>query len=142
MKTYHAKPNEVPRKWLIMDLEGKTLGRIATKIASILRGKNKPQFSPDTDTGDFVIAINADKIKLTGRKLSLKKYQRYSGYRGGLSTVTAEQMLEYKPTELLRSAVKGMLPKNTMGRKLLTKLKIYAAAEHPHAAQKPTQLEI
>lgn len=141
-KTYQAKPNEVPRNWIVVDLDGKTLGRAATAIARILRGKNKPQFTPHVDTGDFVVAVNADKIKMTGNKPEKKRYYRHSGYPGGIRSLTLNQMLERKPIEVLRKAVKGMLPKNSLGRKLLKKLKIYASPEHPHAAQKPEQVEI
>ena len=141
-KTYNAKPNEVPRKWVLVDLEGKTLGRMATRIADILRGKTKPQFTPHVDTGDFVVAINAHKITLTGNKLETKRYYRHSNYPGGMHSRTAAEILARKPEEILRHAVKGMLPKNALGKKLLKKLKIYAAAEHPHEAQQPTPLEI
>jgi len=141
-KTYHAKPNEVPREWVVVDLDGKTLGRAACAIATILRGKNKPQFTPHVDTGDFVVALNVDKVKLSGRKLDNKRYYRHSGYMGGIRSLTASQMLARKPGEVLRLAVKGMLPKNSLGRKLLRKLKVYAAAEHPHQAQQPKPLEI
>jgi large subunit ribosomal protein L13 len=141
-KTYQAKPNEIPREWVVVDLEGKTLGRAACAIANILRGKNKPQFTPHVDTGDFVVAVNADKVKLTGKKLDEKRYYRHSGYPGGIRSTTASQMLARKPTEVLRKAVRGMLPKNTLGRALLRKLKIYASAEHPHQAQQPKPLEI
>jgi large subunit ribosomal protein L13 len=141
-KTFQAKPNEVPRNWVLVDLEGKTLGRAATAIANILRGKTKPQFTPHVDTGDFVVAINAEKIRLTGDKWDKKKYHRHSGYPGGIRSFTARQMMQRKPTELLRQAVKGMLPKTSLGSKLLKKLKIYAAAEHPHQAQQPTSTEI
>lgn len=142
MKTYQAKPLQVPREWVVVDMAGKTLGRAASEIAKILRGKTKPEFTPHVDTGDFVIAINAHKLELTGRKWQLKQYHRHTAYMGGLKTMTAQQMLERKPTELLRLAVRGMLPKNSLGRKLLKKLKIYAAAEHPHEAQQPRVVEI
>jgi large subunit ribosomal protein L13 len=141
-KTYQAKPGEVSRDWLVVDLEGKTLGRAATAIANSLRGKNKPQFTPHVDAGDFVVAINADKIALSGSKLRTKRYYRHSGYIGSLRSLTAEQLLARKPEEVLRHAVRGMLPKNTLGRKLLKKLKIYAGGDHPHAAQQPKTLEI
>jgi large subunit ribosomal protein L13 len=137
MKTYHAKPDEVAREWLVVDLDGATLGRAAAEIARLLRGKHKPQYTPSTDTGDFVVAINAEKVHLTGNKLKTKVYHRHSGFPGSLRTLTAEQLLARKPTEVLRHAVKGMLPKNTLGRKLLTKLKVYPGAEHPHQAQQP-----
>lgn len=141
-RTYQAKPNEVAREWIVIDLEGKTLGRVATSIANMLRGKNKPQFTPHTDTGDFVVAINADKIRLTGNKRLHKRYYRHSGYVGGIRSLTAAEMLERKPTDVVRLAVKGMLPKNTLGRDLLKKLKIYAGPAHPHAAQQPKAVEI
>ena len=141
-KTYNAKPDEVPRNWVVVDLEGKTLGRAACAIATILRGKNKPQFTPHVDTGDFVVAVNVNKVKVTGRKIDDKRYYRHSGYPGGIRSTTVSQMLAHKPADVLRLAVKGMLPKNSLGRKLLKKLKIYASAEHPHQAQQPTQLEI
>jgi len=142
MKTFQAKPNEVPRNWLVVDLEGKTLGRAASVIATMLRGKHKPEYTPHVDAGDFVVAVNVDKIALTGRKHETKRYYWHSGYPGGIRTFTAGEMLQRKPTEILRLAVRGMLPKNTLGRKLLKKLKIYASPEHPHAAQQPKQVEI
>ena len=141
-KTYQAKPNEVPREWVVVDLDGKTLGRAATAIADILRGKTKPQFTPHVDTGDFVVAINADKIYLSGNKRANKRYYRHSGYPGGIRSLSAEQLLERKPDEVIRHAVKGMLPKTSLGRNLLKKFKIYAGQEHPHAAQQPKTLEI
>ena len=140
-KTYSAKPNEVARNWVLVDLDGKTLGRAATRIADVLRGKTKPQFTPHVDTGDFVVVINAHKVALTGKKLDNKRYYKHSGYPGGMHTKTANEMLQSKPEEIIRHAVKGMLPKNSLGRKLLKKLKIYASAEHPHAAQLPKPLE-
>lgn len=142
MATYNAKKNELPRHWYVVDLEGKVLGRAATTIAGILRGKNKPQFTPNTDTGDFVVAINASKIRLTGKKLESKEYRRHTGYPGGVKTITAEKLLQKKPEEIIKYAVKGMLPKNILGRHLLKKLKIYAGSEHPHTAQKPQDLKI
>ena len=141
MKTYSAKPGEVTREWYLVDAEGKTLGRLATQIADTLRGKGKPQFTPHVDTGDFVIVVNADKIAVTGNKLDQKKYYRHSGYPGGLKTRTLREQLERRPTEVLRVAVKGMLPKNRLARQQLTKLKIYAGPEHPHEAQNPRPLE-
>lgn len=141
-KTYSAKPNEVPRDWVVVDLDGKTLGRAATAIATVLRGKHRPQFTPHVDTGDFVVAVNAHKIKLTGKKMDSKRYYRHSGYPGGIRSLTVSQVLARHPDRVLRMAVKGMLPKNALGRKLLRKLKIYAAAEHPHQAQQPKPLEI
>jgi large subunit ribosomal protein L13 len=142
MKTYHPKPNEVERGWVVIDLEGKTLGRAATEIANILRGKNKPQFTPSVDVGDFVVVINADKITLTGRKMEQKRYYRHSGWVGSMRSLTAEEMLDRKPTDVIRLAVKGMLPKNKLGRAILKKLKIYAGPEHPHTAQQPKAVEI
>jgi len=137
MRTYMAKPNEVERKWYILDAEGKRLGRLASEAASILRGKHKPQFTPHVDTGDFVIIINAEKIVLTGKKLNTKKYYRHSGYPGGLKVTLAADMLKNKPERMLELAVKGMLPKGTLGRQLAKKLKVFAGAEHQHQAQQP-----
>ena len=140
--TYMAKPMEVERKWYVVDAEGQTLGRLSSEIASILRGKFKPEFTPHVDAGDFVIVINADKVNLTGKKLTDKKYYRHSGYQGGLRVTTAGQMLATKPERMIELAVKGMLPKNRLGRQLFTKLNVYAGAEHPHQAQKPENWEI
>jgi large subunit ribosomal protein L13 len=137
-----AKPNEVERKWYIIDAEGKTLGRLASEAASILRGKHKPQFTPHVDTGDFVIIINAEKIAVTGNKLQDKYYYRHSGYPGGLKKTSLRDMLNTKPERVLQYAIYGMLPKNRLGRKLQSKLKIYRGAEHPHAAQKPEVWEL
>ena len=142
MKTYQAKKGEVPRDWYLVDAEDKVLGRLASEIAHRLRGKHKPVYSAHTDTGDFVIVVNAEKISLTGKKLTDKIYYRYSGYPGGLSTTTAGRMLKEKPEELLRTAVKGMLPKNTLGRAMLKKLKIYTGGDHPHTAQCPRILTL
>lgn len=141
-KTFQAKPNEVPRNWLLVDLDGATLGRAASTIARMLRGKNKPTFTPHVDTGDFVVAINAARIKLTGRKWDHKFYYQHSGFPGGLTTFSAGQLMAHKPGELLRLAVRGMLPKNSLGRRLLKKLKIYAGPEHRHQAQLPQPREI
>lgn len=140
--TFMAKPNQVERKWYVVDAEGQTLGRLASQVATVLRGKNKPEFTPHVDAGDFVVVINADKVKLTGKKLSDKKYYFHSLHPGGLKTFTAAEMLAKKPEKLIELAVKGMLPKNRLGRQLYTKLKVYAGAEHPHQAQKPEVLEI
>jgi len=140
--TYMAKPNEVERKWYIIDAEGKTLGRLATEAATILRGKHKPEFTPHVDTGDFVVVINAGKVNLTGKKLFQKKYYRHSQYPGGLKTTVAADMLKNKPERMIELAVKGMLPKGTLGRQQGLKLKVYAGAEHPHQAQKPEFWEI
>ena len=141
-KTYSAKPSDVEHKWFVVDLENQVLGRAASEIAKILRGKHKPQFTPHIDTGDFVIAVNADKIKLTGKKLTDKKYFRHSGYIGNLKSNTAGEILESHPDRVIISAVRGMLPHNTLGRAQLKKLKIYAGAEHPHEAQQPTPLPL
>jgi large subunit ribosomal protein L13 len=137
MKTYSAKPGEVTREWYLVDAEGKTLGRLATQIADTLRGKRKPQYTPHVDTGDFVIVVNAEKIAVTGNKLDQKRYYRHSGYPGGLRSRTLREQLERRPTEVLRVAVKGMLPKNRLARQQITKLKIYAGPQHPHEAQNP-----
>jgi large subunit ribosomal protein L13 len=142
MKTYSAKPGEITREWYLVDAEGKTLGRLATQIADTLRGKRKPQFTPHVDTGDFVIVVNAEKIQVTGNKLDQKRYYRHSGYPGGLRSRTLREQLERRPTEVLRVAVKGMLPKNRLARQQITKLKIYAGSEHPHEAQNPKSLEL
>ena len=135
--TFMAKGHEVERKWLVVDAEGQTLGRLASEVASILRGKHKPTFTPNVDTGDNVIIINAEKIELTGNKLEGKIYYRHTQFAGGLKTRTAGEMKEKYPQQMLELAVKGMLPKNSLGRKMFTKLHVYAGAEHPHAAQKP-----
>ncbi|EST51601.1 50S ribosomal protein L13 [Brevibacillus panacihumi W25] len=140
--TYMAKPLEVERKWYIVDAEGQTLGRLASEVASILRGKLKPEFTPHVDAGDFVIVINADKVKLTGNKLQDKIYYTHSLYPGGLKKTTAGDMLNKKPERMFELAVKGMLPKNSLGRQMFTKLKVYAGTEHPHAAQKPEAWQI
>ncbi len=142
MKTYSAKPGEITREWYLVDAEGKTLGRLATQIADTLRGKRKPQYTPHVDTGDFVIVVNAEKIQVTGNKLDQKRYYRHSGYPGGLRSRTLREQLERRPTEVLRVAVKGMLPKNRLARQQITKLKIYAGPEHPHEAQNPKSLEL
>jgi large subunit ribosomal protein L13 len=142
MKTYNAKPGEVAREWYLVDADGQTLGRLATRIADTLRGKRKPQYTPHVDTGDFVIVVNAEKIAVTGNKLDQKRYYRHSGYPGGLRTRTLREQLDRRPTEVLRVAVKGMLPKNRLARRQLTKLKIYAGPEHPHAAQNPRPLDL
>jgi len=142
MKTFVATPANRQRDWYIVDAEGKTLGRLATQIATILRGKNKPDFTPHIDTGDFVVVINAEKVHVTGNKREQKTYWRHSGYPGGIRSRTLNEMLERQPEEVLRKAVKGMLPRNKLGRAQLTKLKVYAGTEHPHAAQQPKELEI
>jgi large subunit ribosomal protein L13 len=142
MKTYVATPTDRERNWLLVDAEGQTLGRLATRIADALRGKRKPTFTPHVDTGDFVVVVNAEKISVTGAKRQEKLYHRHSGYPGGLKTRTLDEMLEKRPEEVIRIAVKGMLPKNRLARKQITKLKVYAGPEHPHAAQQPQKLEI
>ena len=141
MKTYNAKPGEIQRDWYLVDAEGKTLGRLATQIADTLRGKQKPQYTPHVDTGDFVIVVNAEKIHLTGQKLDQKMVYRHSGFPGGLKTRTMREQLERRPTEVIRKAVKGMLPKNKLAAAQLTKLKVYAGPEHPHEAQAPKELK-
>ncbi len=140
--TYMAKPNEVERKWYIIDAAGQTLGRLASEAATILRGKHKPQFTPHVDTGDFVIIINADKVVLTGKKLLNKKYYSHSGHPGGLKVTTAKDMLQNKPERMVERAVHGMLPKNRLGERLKLKLKVYAGSEHPHQAQQPQVWEL
>jgi large subunit ribosomal protein L13 len=142
MKTYVATPQDRERNWLLVDAEGQTLGRLATQIADALRGKRKPTYTPHVDVGDFVVVVNAEKITVTGDKLHEKMYYRHSGHPGGLKKRTLNDMLERRPEEVIRLAVRGMLPKNRLARKQLTKLKIYAGPEHPHEAQKPTKLEI
>nr|C6E4S8.1 RecName: Full=Large ribosomal subunit protein uL13; AltName: Full=50S ribosomal protein L13 [Geobacter sp. M21] len=142
MKTQVAKKEEVTRDWYLVDVDNKVLGRVATEIANVLRGKNKPTFTPSVDTGDFVIVVNAEKIALTGRKLADKVYYSHSSYPGGLKEITAGKLLDKKPEELLKKAVKGMLPKNKLARHMLKKLKIYSGGAHPHAAQNPKNLNI
>jgi large subunit ribosomal protein L13 len=141
-KTYSAKPGEITRDWYVVDAEGQTLGRLATQIADTLRGKRKPQYTPHTDTGDFVIVVNAEKIHVTGQKLDQKKYWRHSGYPGGIKSRTLREQLERRPTEVIRKAVKGMLPRNRLAAAQLTKLKVYAGPDHPHEAQAPKPLEV
>jgi large subunit ribosomal protein L13 len=142
VKTYVANSNDRQRDWLVVDATGQTLGRLATRIADALRGKNKPEYTPHVDTGDFVIVVNAEKISVTGNKLADKKYYRHSGYPGGLKVRTLAEQLERRPEEVIRKAVKGMLPRNRLARKQITKLKVYAGPEHPHVAQKPQTMEI
>lgn len=141
MKSFLAKPNEVDRVWYVIDAEGKTLGRLATEVAKILRGKHKAIYTPHVDTGDYVIVVNADKIVLTGKKLDQKLYRHHSLYPGGLKEVPYRNLLQDKPTQPVYLAVKGMLPKNSLGRKMLKKLKVYAGPEHNHQAQKPIVYE-
>ena len=140
MKTWNAKPADVERCWYVVDAEGETLGRLATRIADTLRGKRKPGYTPHVDTGDFVIVVNAEKIAVTGMKLQQKMYYRHSGYPGGLSERTLAAQLERRPTEVIRKAVKGMIPRNRLGRAQLLKLKVYAGPSHPHEAQQPQPL--
>ncbi len=142
MKTYTAKPKDIKREWFLVDAEGKTLGRLATKIAEILRGKHKPIYTPHLDCGDYVVVINADKIRVTGRKLDQKIYYRHSGYPGGLKSITLRDQLQKHPERVLEAAVRGMLPKNRLGRKMFKKLKVYAGDSHPHQAQQPKTLEL
>jgi large subunit ribosomal protein L13 len=137
-----AKREEAERNWYVVDAENKVLGRLASELAKILRGKHKPQFTPHVDTGDYVIVVNAEKVSLTGNKLKDKVYYSHSGYPGGIKSVTAEDLKAKKPEDLIRFAVKGMLPKNRLGRKLFKKLKVYAGGEHPHQAQQPKPIEI
>jgi large subunit ribosomal protein L13 len=142
MKTYVATPETRQRDWYVVDAEGKNLGRLATRIADALRGKRKPEYTPHIDTGDFVVVVNAEKITVTGDKRESKRYYRHSGYPGGIRSRTLGEMLERRPEEVIRRAVKGMLPRNRLGRAQLRKLKVYAGPEHPHAAQQPKPLEI
>jgi len=142
MKTYVTKPAEVERNWYVIDAEGQTLGRLASKIATILRGKHKPIYNPSVDCGDFVIVVNAEKIRVTGQRMDQKVYYRHSGYPGGLSEITLRRQLEKHPTRAIELAVRGMLPKNKLGRKVIKKLKVYAGEEHPHQAQQPVSMEI
>ncbi len=142
MKTYVTKPGSVEREWLIVDADGQTLGRLASRIAAILRGKHKPQFSPAVDVGDFVVVVNAERIRVTGRKMEQKKYYRHSGYPGGLYEKTLAVQLERHPTRVIKLAVRGMLPRTRLGRKMLKKLKVYAGPDHPHEAQQPKPLEL
>ena len=142
MKSYMARPLQVERKWYVVDAEGKHLGRLATEIVRVLRGKNKPQYTPHVDVGDFVVVVNADRVAVTGRKSEQRVYRRHSGYPGGMKETSYEQMLARKPTEILRKAVYGMMPKTRLARKQFKKLKIYAGPEHPHSAQDPQTLEV
>ncbi len=142
MKTYMATPSDIERKWYVVDAEGKTLGRMAAEVAKVLRGKNKPTFTPHMDTGDHVIVVNAEKIVFTGKKLLQKTYFRHSGYPGGTTFTKAADMLKKMPERVVELAVRGMLPKNNLGRQMATKLKVYKGPEHPHAAQKPEVLEM
>ncbi|MCA9473063.1 MAG: 50S ribosomal protein L13 [Nitrospirales bacterium] len=140
MRSFQAKPLELERKWHIIDAEGKTLGRLASRIAMVLRGKHKPIFTPNVDTGDHVVVINAGRIQLTRDKFKVKTYYHHTGYPGGIKSVTAEKLHEKKPTELLNVAIRGMLPKNSLGKQMAKKLRLYPGPEHPHAAQNPQPL--
>ena len=142
MKSFIAKPAEVERKWYVVDADGKTLGRLASEVASVLRGKNKPTFTPHVDCGDYVIVINAEKVAVTGKKRNEKIYKKHTGYPGGLREITFDKLQQKKPEEIIRHAVKGMLPDGKLGRQMFKKLKVYAGTEHPHTAQKPETLEI
>jgi large subunit ribosomal protein L13 len=142
VKTYHAKPGEVEREWLIVDATDLVLGRLATQVAQILKGKTKPQYTPHIDTGDFVIIVNAEKVRLTGNKAQTKMYYSHSGFIGGLKEVSYQRMLDKHPERIIEKAVKGMLPKNTLGRAMNRKLKVYAGPNHPHAAQKPREITL
>lgn len=141
MKTFMRRPEDVKKDWFLIDADGKILGRLAAKIAVMLRGKNKPEFTPHVDTGDHIVVINAEKIRVTGKKMTDKIYQTYSGYPGGQKEYSLETMLKNKPEEVIKLAVKGMLPHNTLGRQMLSKLKVYKGSEHPHAAQNPQELK-
>jgi large subunit ribosomal protein L13 len=142
VKTFVATPSTRERNWLLVDANGQTLGRLATQIADALRGKTKPEYTPHCDTGDFVVVVNAEKIAVTGNKRAVKKYYRHTGYPGGIKERTLNDMLERRPEEVIRKAVKGMLPRNRLARKQLTKLKVYAGPDHPHTAQQPTPMEL
>ena len=140
MSTQVAKENEVVRSWFVVDMDNQVLGRVASEVAKILRGKHKAIYSPSVDTGDFVVVVNADKLKLTGNKVADKTYYHHTGYPGGIRSITAEKLLEKRPEDLIKKAVKGMLPKNKLGRQLIKKLKVYSGTDHPHAAQSPKTL--
>jgi large subunit ribosomal protein L13 len=142
VKTYAVKAGEIDRRWYVVDAEGQTLGRLATRVATILRGKHKPTFTPGLDVGDFVIVVNAEKVQVTGQKMAQKTYYRYSGYRSGLRGTSMSDMMARHPTRIVQFAVRGMLPKNRLGRTLIKKLKVYVGPEHPHKAQQPSKLEV
>ncbi len=142
MKTFSAKPHQVERQWFVVDAQGQTLGRLATQVATILRGKHKPIYTPHVDCGDYVIVVNANQIHVTGQKLDQKMYYRHSGYPGGLKQSTLRRRLETHPERVIESAVRGMLPKNRLGRKMFKKLKVYAGSDHPHEAQQPKMLDL
>lgn len=142
MKTYTAKPETVERDWFIVDAENKTLGRLSTEIARRLRGKHKPEYTPHVDTGDYIIVINAEKVHVTGNKRTDKMYHHHTGYPGGLKSISFDKLIERAPERVIETAVKGMLPKNPLGRAMYTKMKVYAGSEHPHTAQQPKTLEV
>ena len=142
MRTYNAKPGEIAREWYLVDADGQTLGRLATRIADTLRGKGKPQYTPHVDTGDFVVVVNAEKVHFTGKKWDQKEYQDYSHYAGGQKIIPAKEMLARKPEEIIRRAVKRMMPRGPLAYKQLTKLRIYAGGQHPHQAQQPEELKL
>jgi large subunit ribosomal protein L13 len=142
MRTWNAKPDAIERRWYLVDAEGQTLGRLATRVADTLRGKRKPEYTPHVDTGDFVVVVNAEKVAVTGKKLEQKMYYRHSGYPGGLRARPLRDELDRRPTEVIRKAVKGMLPRNRLARQQITKLKVYAGPQHPHEAQKPEPLRL
>ena len=142
MKSFIERPQNVERKWYVVDCEGQTLGKVASKVAAVLRGKHKPTFTPHVDCGDYVIVINAEKVAVTGKKRAEKIYKKHTGYPGGLREITFDKLQQKKPEEIIRHAVKGMLPDGKLGRQMFKKLKVYAGAEHPHTAQKPETLEI
>ncbi|GAA3909328.1 50S ribosomal protein L13 [Litoribacillus peritrichatus] len=142
MKTFSAKPETVKRDWYVVDAQGKTLGRLATEVASRLRGKHKPEYTPHVDTGDYIVVVNAEQIQVTGKKSADKMYYRHTGYPGGMRSMNFAELIDRKPEMVIEKAVKGMLPKNPLGRAMFSKLKVYAGAEHPHAAQQPQELDI
>ena len=142
MKTYSAKPESVKRDWYVVDASGKTLGRLASEVATRLRGKHKPEYTPHVDTGDYIVVINAEKVAVTGKKATDKMYYRHTGYPGGINEANFETLINSKPQLVIEKAVKGMMPRNPLGRDMLRKLKVYAGTEHPHTAQQPQQLEI
>ena len=141
-KTYSAKPTDIQKKWVLIDAENQPLGRLSSQVATILKGKNKPEYTPHMDTGDHVVVINAEKVALSGKKMTDKEYFRHTGYPGGVKIQTAEEILAKDPTQLILKAVKGMLPKNRLGRQLLTNVRVYAGSVHPHTAQQPAKLEL
>ncbi|MAK44760.1 MULTISPECIES: 50S ribosomal protein L13 [Spongiibacter] len=142
MKTFSAKPNDVTRDWFVVDAADKTLGRLASEIAHRLRGKHKPEYTPHVDTGDYIVVVNAEKVRVTGKKTTDKIYHHHTGYPGGLKSISFEKLIDKAPERVIQGAVKGMLPKNPLGRAMFKKLKVYAGAEHPHTAQQPIELNI